>query len=53
MRFRLRTLLIVMAAVPPLAAGAWFAFPYLPLLTVVAVALAIPSGLVLFWIAKI
>jgi len=53
MRYRLRTLLIAMAAVPPLAAGAWLVFPYLPLLTTVAVVLAIPSGLVLLWLAKL
>jgi hypothetical protein len=53
MRLRLRTLLIVLAAVPPLAAGAWLAFPYLPLLTSVAVMLAIPSGIVLLWLAKL
>jgi hypothetical protein len=53
MRIRLRTLLILLAAVPPLAAGAWFAFPYLPLLTAVVVILAIPSGLVLIWLAKV
>jgi hypothetical protein len=49
MRFRLRTLLIVLAIGPPVLAGLWFTVDSLPSAIVLGLFAVMVVGIVMFW----
>ena len=50
MRYRLRTLMILLTLAPPLLAGVWFALPYLPVVAALAAMAVIPTGMLWLWV---
>ena len=48
-RYKLRTLLIVLALGPPVLAGAWIAWPHLALIAALVAMLAVPAAMLYIW----